>query len=111
MIRLEKKIPFLNPLLLIPIFQKKKRKKKKGRRGPYVKRQNSNTFFFPRPYILCLIIKELVVGRTANSPYLTQTLVVTALSSHCVEESPTNSTPSHLSQWLRAGKKEHKLGG
>lgn len=27
-----------------------------------------------------------------------------ALSSHCVEESPTNSTPSHLSKWLGAGK-------
>ncbi len=63
------------------------------------------TRIFSRPYFLCVIINELVVGSTTNSPYLRQTLVVTAPSSHCVEESPTNSTPSHLSQWLRAGKR------
>lgn len=68
-------------------------------------KKNSNRHFFPGPYFLCVIINELEVGSTTNSPYLGQTLVVTALSSHRVEESPTNSTPSHLSQWLRAGKR------
>lgn len=62
-------------------------------------------FFFSRPrqhsifpgsnFLCVIIINE--VGRTTNSPYLKQTLVVTALSSHCAEESPTNRTPSHLS--------------
>lgn len=37
------------------------------------------------------------VGRTANTLYLKQTLVVMVLSSHCAEESPTNRTPSYLS--------------
>lgn len=54
---------------------------------------------FSRAYFLCVIINELVVGSTTNSPYLRQTLVETALSSHCVEESPANNTPSHLSLW------------
>lgn len=51
---------------------------------------------FPKPHFLCVIIMN-EVGRTANTPYLKQTLVVTALSSHCAEESPTNRTPSYLS--------------
>lgn len=69
------------------------------------KNKKTATHIFSRPYFLCAIINELVVGSTTNSPYLRQTLVVTALSSHCAEESPTNSTPSHLSQWLGAGKR------
>lgn len=64
---------------------------------------------FSRPYFLCVIINELVEGSTTNNPYLRQTLVVTALSSHCVEESPTNSTPSYLSQrWRARREKENK---
>lgn len=59
-----------------------------------------------RSYFLYIIINELVEGSTTNNPYLRQTLVVTALSSHCVEESPTSSTPFYLSQWWRAGKKQ-----
>lgn len=66
------------------------------------------TMDFSQPYFLCAIINELGVGSTTNSPYLRQTLGVTALSSHCFEESSTNSTPTHLSWWLRAGK---MLGG
>lgn len=68
------------------------------------KKKPTATHIFSRPYFFCVIINELVVGSTTNSPYLRQTLVVTALSSHRVEESPTNSTPSHLSQQLREGK-------
>lgn len=70
-----------------------------------MEKNKTATHIFSRPYFLCVIINELVVGSTTNSPYLRQTLVVTALSSHCVEESPTSSTPSHLSQWLRAGRR------
>lgn len=60
---------------------------------------------FSRPYFSCVIINELVMGSTTNSPYLGQTLTLMALSSHCVEESPTSITPSHLSQWFRAAKR------
>lgn len=56
--------------------------------------------FLSQPYFLCVIINELVVGSTTNSPYLRQTLVVMVLSSHCAEESPTKGTPSHLSHGL-----------
>lgn len=76
----------------------------------YNKNRNTYIYFFTLPYLLCVIINELVVGSTTNSPCLRQTVILTALSSHCVEESPTNSTPSHLSQWLREGKKERGLG-
>lgn len=51
---------------------------------------------FPSHIFLRVIIMN-EVGRTANTPYLKQTLVVTVLSSHCAEESPTNRTPSYLS--------------
>lgn len=60
-------------------------------------RQPQQHNIFPRSNFLCVIIIINEVGRTRNSPYLKQTLVVTALSSHCAEESPTNRTPSHLS--------------
>lgn len=84
---------------LIPILKNKREV------VSHIQTHFSSFFFFPAPYFLCVIINELVVGSTTNSPYLRQTLVVTALSSHCVEESPTSSTPSHLSPWLKAGKR------